>query len=88
MAKIDKSKYTKEEWIKIRDERRARKLNDREIKKTEQKSQVNTPLLFTPKLKNKVAFVLGNGTSRKNIDHTQLSNKGTIYGCNALYRDF
>lgn len=36
----------------------------------------------------KVAFVLGNGTSRKSIDLTQLKGKGTIYGCNALYREF
>lgn len=89
MAKLDKSQYTKEEWIKIRDERRARKLNDRKNKKLEQQSEVTTiPLQCTPKSKNKIAFVLGNGTSRKNIDHTQLSNKGIIYGCNALYRDF
>jgi|TARA_B110000908_G_C10071128_1_gene365129 hypothetical protein len=32
--------------------------------------------------------VLGNGISRKSIDHTQLKDKGTIYGCNALYREF
>ena len=36
----------------------------------------------------KTAFVLGNGTSRVSIDHTQLKNKGTVYGCNALYREF
>ena len=36
----------------------------------------------------KIAFVLGNGTSRKPIDLNQLKDKGTIYGCNALYREF
>jgi hypothetical protein len=36
----------------------------------------------------KTAFVLGNGTSRTSIDHTQLKLKGTVYGCNALYREF
>ena len=36
----------------------------------------------------KTAFVLGNGTSRKSINLEQLKTKGTIYGCNALYRDF
>ena len=36
----------------------------------------------------KIAFVLGNGTSRKSIDLNQLKDKGTIYGCNALYREF
>jgi hypothetical protein len=35
-----------------------------------------------------VAFVLGNGVSRKSIDLNQLRKHGTIYGCNALYREF
>jgi len=35
-----------------------------------------------------VAFVLGNGTSRQNIDLTTLSPYGKIYGCNALYREY
>lgn len=34
------------------------------------------------------AFVLGNGLSRQGIDLEQLRQQGTIYGCNALYRDF
>jgi|TARA_B110000305_G_scaffold69557_1_gene78112 hypothetical protein len=34
------------------------------------------------------AFVLGNGTSRKSINLEQLNTKGTVYGCNALYREF
>lgn len=34
------------------------------------------------------AFVIGNGTSRKNLNLTQLKDKGKIYGCNALYREF
>ena len=37
---------------------------------------------------NKTAFVLGNGTSRKSIDLNQLKKHGTVYGCNALYREF
>ena len=36
----------------------------------------------------KIAFVLGNGTSRKSINPEDLRDKGTIYGCNALYREF
>jgi len=36
----------------------------------------------------KIAFVLGNGTSRKSINLDQLKENGTIYGCNALYREF
>lgn len=34
------------------------------------------------------AFVLGNGCSRKNADLNKLKEHGTIYGCNALYREF
>lgn len=37
---------------------------------------------------NKIAFVLGNGTSRKSIKPESLRKYGTIYGCNALYREF
>tara|TARA_B110000503_G_scaffold135959_1_gene217454 strand:+ start:1115 stop:1690 length:576 start_codon:yes stop_codon:yes gene_type:complete len=32
--------------------------------------------------------VLGNGTSRSTIPLDTLSNTGTVYGCNALYRDY
>ena len=35
---------------------------------------------------NKVAFVVGNGTSRRDIDVSLLLDQGTVYGCNALYR--
>lgn len=35
-----------------------------------------------------IGFVLGNGTSRKTIDPHKLKEKGTVYGCNALYREF
>lgn len=34
------------------------------------------------------AFVLGNGVSRRDIDLTHLKTLGTIYGCNAIYREF
>lgn len=36
----------------------------------------------------KTAFVLGNGTSRKNIPLNHLKQYGTVYGCNAVYRDY
>ena len=35
-----------------------------------------------------VAFVLGNGVSRRHTDLQQLRTWGKIYGCNALYREF
>jgi hypothetical protein len=36
----------------------------------------------------KRAFVLGNGRSRLTINCEKLKEYGTVYGCNALYRDF
>ena len=34
------------------------------------------------------AFIVGNGPSRLEIDLEALREQGTIFGCNALYRDF
>lgn len=39
-------------------------------------------------MKNNIAFVLGNGTSRQAISLYKLKKHGIIYGCNALYRTF
>ena len=36
----------------------------------------------------KIAFVLGNGKSRLILDLEKLKSVGTVYGCNALYREF
>ncbi len=41
-----------------------------------------------PQQNNTPAFVLGNGTSRLNVDPTKLLSAGTVYGCNAQYREF
>lgn len=35
-----------------------------------------------------IAFVLGNGKSRLKINPEELKNRGKIYACNAIYRDF
>jgi|TARA_B110000285_G_scaffold71357_1_gene82246 hypothetical protein len=35
-----------------------------------------------------IAFVLGNGLSRRSIQCEKLVNVGTVYGCNAQYREF
>ena len=35
-----------------------------------------------------VAFVIGNGESRKDIDLYPLKNYGKVYACNAVYRTF
>lgn len=37
---------------------------------------------------NEIAFVLGNGISRKHLKHSAVIQHGTVYGCNALYREF
>lgn len=34
------------------------------------------------------AFVIGNGISRRSINLIDIKNKGTTFGCNALYREF
>lgn len=34
-----------------------------------------------------IAFVLGNGVSRRAVDLDRLTKLGQIYGCNALYRE-
>lgn len=39
-------------------------------------------------MSDKVAFIIGNGGSREGFDLESLRSKGTIYGCNALYREF
>jgi hypothetical protein len=44
--------------------------------------------LKQPNQQNNVAFVLGNGQSRLNLNLNELKTQGTIYGCNALYREF
>lgn len=36
----------------------------------------------------KVAVVLGNGTTRKEVDLSTIVGSAPIFGCNALYRDF
>ena len=85
MAKIDKSKYTKAQWERIRNERRSEKDNKRRAKLIEE--SIN----FRPKnnsVSSDTGFIVGNGTSRKPIDISSLQSYGKVYGCNALYRSF
>jgi len=39
-------------------------------------------------LTSEVAYIVGNGRSRDGFDLEQLIGSGTIWGCNALYRDW
>jgi len=36
----------------------------------------------------KTAYVIGNGSSREKFKLESLKGKGTVFGCNALYRDY
>jgi len=78
MAKIDKTQYTKEEFRKLKEQRRLQKMQTAAL------SSIPDPRIK----QSKIAFVLGNGTSRASIDPQELKNIGTVYGCNALYRSF
>jgi hypothetical protein len=81
VAKIDKSLYTKEEFKKLKEERR----REKRLSQLEQELPSSVENKLT---KTDIAFVLGNGTSRKPIIPAELSNNGKVYGCNALYRTF
>ena len=77
MAKLDKTNLTKSQA--------AHAMANRKLVKQQLKYDQNErPATF----KSHVAFVLGNGTSRKSIDPNALIEYGKIYGCNALYRTF
>lgn len=39
-------------------------------------------------MENTFAFVLGNGTSRLDLDYEKIQGRGTIYGCNRIYQDY
>jgi len=39
-------------------------------------------------MKSEVAFILGNGITRRQYDCKQLLHHGTVYGCNRIYEEF
>lgn len=49
---------------------------------------MSNPLRKYPELFTDTVFFIGNGGSRKDFDLNILLKRGTIIGCNALYRDF
>ncbi len=79
MSKIDKRQFSKQEWHRIREERRVAKLQKRISK---------IPTTSEEKTTNKIAFVLGNGISREDILLEEISKIGKVYACNAVYRTF
>ena len=95
MAKLDKTKYTKEEAARLMEIRRLEKIS------REKKQEFATrakPIIFDTEPEvvdidrfrhnQQTAFVLGNGKSRETIEPVELKKYGPIYGCNALYRTF
>jgi uncharacterized Rossmann fold enzyme len=98
MAKLDKSLYSKSEWQKLRDSRRAAKkaLREEKFKKqsAEELKKIYDPAEQLTKKRpkihpaSKIAFVVGNGTSRAPIQLEDLATFGKIYACNAVYRTF
>jgi len=84
MAKVSKEGFTKEQWKAFKLERKKQKelARQKKLKKTE---QVN---IVPETVNSEIAFVVGNGVSRSNIDLHKLQKIGKIYGCNALYRSF
>jgi len=80
LAKIDKTRYSKEQWKIVREERRRSKA------KNNPPEEIKTPPL--EKQNNDVAFVIGNGISREGIELEALSKIGKVYACNAVYRTF
>ena len=79
MSKIDKRQYSKQEWHRIREQRRIAKM---------QRKMSRIPQSSPAKKSNQIAFVLGNGTSREGIDLEEISKIGKVYACNAVYRTF
>jgi hypothetical protein len=89
MAKIDKSQYSKSQWKNIKEQRRLEKQERYINKDFNKKIELFTePVKKIGLEKKSTAFVLGNGTSRRFINPTELKIFGNIYGCNALYRTF
>jgi len=85
LAKLDKSKYTKEQWHELRSQRKLAKAEKRANKSKLNPEQVEKVQIYK---KHSTAFVIGNGTSRSPINIEDLSSIGNTYGCNALYRTF
>lgn len=85
--KLDKSQLSKVEYKRLK----AYNNHLKNIKKAEKQlaKTLEIPKNFNQNEKShQLAFVLGNGTSRIGIDLHKLKAIGTLYGCNALYREF
>lgn len=81
MPKVDKSQYTKSQWKRIKEQRRRQKALERSRKAIVEHQIIRNP-------NSKIAFVIGNGTSRQGIELASLNSLGPVYACNAVYRTY
>ena len=44
--------------------------------------------MMEPTLNKEIAFVLGNGITRPQVNCKDLLNYGYVYGCNLIYQEF
>jgi len=58
------------------------------IKDSKGKKIIPNPIILHLEFMTDPVFIVGNGNSRENFKLEKLKGKGTIIGCNALYRDF
>lgn len=82
MPKIDKSLYTKQEYRDLKKQKQQKK----DQKKFKKQLEQHKELVFTTT--GSIAYVIGNGVSRKNIPVDRLKSFGKLYGCNAQYREY
>lgn len=87
MPKLDKNLYTKEQARLLMQQRRKEKqtppLKETVISKPVEPQRKIKPL---DNFDSPIAFVLGNGLSRKPVEINDLIKLGTVYACNAVYR--
>ena len=84
MAKINKADYTKDQFRKLKEQRK--------IEKAAKRAAKSSPIVPRQPAVNptdsQTSFVLGNGLSRTPIKLDNLKSYGKVYGCNALYREY
>ena len=84
MAKINKADYTKDQFRKLKEQRK--------IEKAAKRAAKSSPIVprqpAVSPTDSQTSFVLGNGLSRTPIKLDNLKSYGKVYGCNALYREY
>jgi len=84
MAKLNKADYTKDQFRKLKEQKKIEKAAKRAAKAP----QVVPRPPVASATDSQTSFVLGNGLSRTSVNLTNLKSHGKVYGCNALYREY